>query len=205
MEPPDEQAARLADGLGRLAAGDASARDDLIDIACDRMRGIAHRMLRRFPTVRRWDDTDDVVQAAAVKLLRALNAVSPRDPCDFIGLAAVQIRRTLLDLSKKHAGPASYASNHETNVLQRDGASHARIDEIGCASAAGELDRWTRFHEAADALPEEERELFHLVWYLGLTQPEAARLLGCSERTVRRRWDSLKSLIGTAMADERPE
>ena len=103
MAAPSQSASeekRLAACLERLAAGDASARDELIAIACERMRGIAHRMLRSFPTVRRWDETDDVVQNAAMRLVRALNQITPRDPRGFIGLAAVQIRRELLDLAR---------------------------------------------------------------------------------------------------------
>ena len=54
------------------------------------------------------------------------------------------------------------------------------------------------FQAAAD-LPEEERELFHLVWYLGMQQDEASGLLGCSVRTVKRRWESAKSLLSAAV------
>lgn len=194
----------LAACLDRLAAGNPAAADDLIAIACDRMRAIAHRMLRRFPTVRRWDDTDDVVQHAALKLVRAMAAVMPREPRDFIGLAAVQVRRTLLDLAKKHAGPRSHAANTETGVRRIDDQTRSAIADAE-SPAVGDLDRWTRFHEAADALPDDEREVFHLVWYLGLGQQEAANVIGCSERTVRRRWESLKRMIAAAMADERPE
>jgi RNA polymerase sigma factor (sigma-70 family) len=196
---------RLAACLARLAVGDASAREELIAIACERMRGIAHRMLRSFPTVRRWDETDDVVQNAAMRLFRAITQITPRDPRGFIGLAAVQIRRELLDLARKHAGPESYAANHETNMQRVDGDYLAKVDE---AHAQGEpsdrLDRWTRLHEAAAGLPDDERELFHLVWYLGLNQDEASKLLGCSVRTVKRRWDSAKQLLAAAMPGEPP-
>lgn len=196
---------RLAACLERLSAGDESARDELIAIACERMRGIAHRMLRSFPSVRRWDETDDVVQNAAMRLFRAITQITPRDPRGFIGLAAVQIRRELLDLARKHAGPESYAANHETNMQRVDGDYRAKIDD---AHAQGEpsdrLDRWTRLHEAAAGLPDDERELFHLVWYLGLNQDEVSKLLGCSVRTVKRRWDSAKQLLAAAMPGEPP-
>ena len=41
-------------------------------------------------------------------------------------------------------------------------------------------------------LPEAEREVFDLLWYEGLTQAEAARVLGVTDRTVKNRWRSAK-------------
>jgi len=197
---------RLEDCLERLAAGDSTAREDLIAIACDRMRGIAQRMLRTFPSVRRWDETDDVVQNAAMRLYRAITQIQPRDARGFTGLAAVQIRRELLDLAKKHAGPESYAANHETNYHRIDGEHHAKIDAVpGQADEPDRQERWTRLHEAAEALPEDERELFHLVWYLGMKQEEASQLLGCSIRTVKRRWESAKVLMAKAVKGDEPD
>ena len=58
--------------LARLAAGDVAARDRIIELCGERLRLLAHRMLRRYPTVRRYDDTDDVFQNAAMRLHRAL-------------------------------------------------------------------------------------------------------------------------------------
>lgn len=200
---PDRQ---LRASLERLAAGDLRAREDLIVIACERMRGLAHRMLRTFPTVRRWDETDDVVQNAAMRLYRAITQIQPRDARGFIGLAAVQIRRELLDLAKKHAGGESYAANHETNYHRLDGEHRAKIDAApGYDDEPARQERWTRLHEAAETLPDEERELFHLVWYLGMKQEEASQVLGCSVRTVKRRWESAKVLIATAVKGEEPD
>ena len=41
--------------------------------------------------------------------------------------------------------------------------------------------------EAIDSLPEDEREVFDLVRIQGLTQAEAAEVLGVSAKTVQRR------------------
>ena len=41
--------------------------------------------------------------------------------------------------------------------------------------------------EAIDSLPEDEREVFDLVRVQGMTQTEAARVLGVSAVTVKRR------------------
>lgn len=201
-----EEDNRLAACLRQLAAGDSGAREDLIAIACDRMRSIAHRMLRTFPKVRRWDQTDDVVQNAALRLYRALGEVVPADTRGFMGLAAVQVRRELLDLAKKHSGPESYAANHETNYERIDEKARAKIDDAPDYGETPErIARWTQLHETASFLPDDERELFHLVWYLGLKQEEAASVLGCSVRTVKRRWENAKQLLAAAMQGGIPE
>lgn len=205
MCPSDEEN-HLEACLQRLVAADPSARDDLIAIACGRMRGLAHRMLRAFPRVRRWDETDDVVQNAAWRLYRALEQVVPADARGFMGLTAVQVRRELLDLAKKHAGPESYAANHETNCIRIDGEDQAKVDAAADVGDSPErIMRWTQLHEAVASLPDNERELFHLVWYLGLKQNAAASVLGCSVSTVKRRWDEAKRLLAAAMPGGMPD
>lgn len=196
---------RLEACIARLGAGDKTACDDLIAFACERMQGMARRMLKRFPNVRRWDETGDIVQNAAIRLYRTLGNITPRDARGFLGLAAVHIRRELLDLARKHAGPESYAANHDTNYQRHDGQEWARVDEAADrAESLDQLARWSRLHESADRLPEDEKELFHLVWYLGANQEEAARMLDCSVRTVKRRWESVKRSLAESLEGEKP-
>jgi RNA polymerase sigma factor (sigma-70 family) len=193
---------RLEACVDRLEAGDAAARDDLITFACNRMEQIARRMLKRFPNVRRWDETGDVVQNAAIRLYRSLAKVTPRDAKGFLGLAAVQIRRELIDLARKYAGPESHAANCETNFHRLDGEYRAKVDDAAdLAETKEQLARWSALHEAAEKLPPEEKELFDLVWYMGLDQQEAANMLGCSVRTIKRRWDSVKQLMRQAAGE----
>jgi RNA polymerase sigma-70 factor (ECF subfamily) len=184
---------RLEACIARLGAGDKTARDDLIAFACERMQGMARRMLKRFPNVRRWDETGDIVQNAAIRLYRTLGNITPRDARGFLGLA------------RKHAGPESYAANHDTNYQRHDGQEWARVDEaFDRAESLDQLARWSRLHESADRLPEDEKELFHLVWYLGANQEEAARMLDCSVRTVKRRWESVKRSLAESLEGEKP-
>jgi RNA polymerase sigma-70 factor (ECF subfamily) len=57
--------------------------------------------------------------------------------------------------------------------------------------------------EVIDALPAEEREAFDLVRVQGLTHPEAAEVLGCSARTVKRRLDRGLRLLTERLGDLR--
>jgi RNA polymerase sigma factor (sigma-70 family) len=205
----DERLARpLSACLAGLAAGDPSARDRIIEVCSERLRVLAHRMLGRFPNVRRWNDTDDVFQNAAIRLHRTLGQITPASPADLLALAATHLHRELIDLARHHAGPLSYAANHGTNVIRRaDGAADPVqvVDEAGATDAAAELERWSEFHAAIDALPPEHREVFHLTWYLGADQKTIAGLLGCSERTVKSRWRAAREAVRVALAGEPPQ
>ena len=191
-DPTPELTATLGDCLVRLQTGDDAARAEILAICDTRLRDLSHRLLGRFAKVRRWDDTDDVAQNAALRLYRALTDTVPDSPRGLMGLMATQIHRELIDLARKHSGPMSYAANHGTNVRRdRDGEVFV-VEEFADQGDADDeeipIARWEQFHAAVEALPDEQREVFKLVWYLGLDQQAAAEALGMSLRTLARRW-----------------
>lgn len=201
-EAPDPLLAALADCLERMAAGDPQARDRVLELVTGRLRTLAHRMLARFPAVRRWDDTDDVFQNAALRLHRSLGQMRLDSPRSILALVATHVKRELLDLARRHAGPASYAANHATNVYRAGGAAVHHVDRA--ADEPDDADRWEAFHAAIDGLAPEQREVFHLVWHLGLDQKAIARLLGCSERTVKYRWRAAREAVRAALGTAAP-
>lgn len=189
---------RYGELLDRIDAADAAvakmARDQMVGLTRDHMVQTARRMLRSFRRVKRWCDTDDVVQEAAIRLRRALDAVLPTSSRALLGLAAIQVRRELLDLAKRHGRDTSLLNHLDSNVRRIEGRE---IERTASAEAPedDDMDRWVAFHEVAASLPEEERQVFDMVWYLGASQDDVAKTLGCSSRTVRRRWDSAKALF----------
>ena len=199
----DEACAVLATGS---AAARAAARDRLVEWTIEHVRATASRMLRGFPRVRRWDETDDVIQGAALRLSRALDAVTPADGRQLLGLMSLQVRRELIDLARKYASEESFARHHDTNAIAVAGEhlmrSEAAVDPH--SPPGDEVDAWTRFHDVAGRLDEDERELFNLVWYLGLRQEDAARVLGCSVRTVARRWELTKKHLLAGLGGQEP-
>ena len=58
--------------------------------------------------------------------------------------------------------------------------------------------------EAIDGLPDDEREAFDLVRIQGLTQVEAAKVIGVSVMTVNRRLNQALVLLAVALEDLRP-
>lgn len=170
----------LHDYVGRWQNGDNEAGNELCRAVGQRLEHLARRMLRSFPNVRPWADTLDVYQGAVWRLLTTLRKVSPPSTRDFFNLAANHIRRELLDLARR-------AKRRER--LTAD-SSDLGSDIPGDSSEADELELWTRFHEAVEGLPAEEREVFGLSFYHGWTQQQIGELLGVNERTVRRRWQN---------------
>src|SRR5438270_11169773 len=100
MADPPSLTAQLEGWLLRMRAGDASARGELLEHVCERLRRLTRKMLKGFPGVKRYAETDDVLQNSLLRLLRALDDVQPTSTREFLGLAATQIRRELLDLAR---------------------------------------------------------------------------------------------------------
>jgi RNA polymerase sigma factor (sigma-70 family) len=188
--------------LDRLRAGDDSARDPLIALAQGRFVALARAMLRRYPHVRRWEETDDLLQAALMRLHRGLAVVRPEDVRHFDHLAATQIRRELIDLARSYHGPEGPGANHHTDGAGPDGRL-ARVAEKGGGPET--LEGWAAFHEMVGRLPEDERQVMELLWYQGLTHSQAAEALGVATKTVQRRWASARLMIRDALDGERPQ
>jgi RNA polymerase sigma factor (sigma-70 family) len=202
---PPEEAAELAECLNRLAAGDKAVRDRIIELCQCRLRALSSRLLGKFAKVRRWDNTDDVAQNAALRLYRALGDTVPDSPRGLMGLMATQIQRELIDLARKHSGPMSYAKNHDTNVRDGSQGDVFLVEEAAQQGDSDEeipLERWEQFHGAVEQLPEEHREVFKLAWYLGLDQNATAKTLGLSRRTVQRKWQEAQDMIAKSMGEE---
>jgi RNA polymerase sigma factor (sigma-70 family) len=191
----DTQLQKLVD---LAKSGDGKANELLINHACDRLLRLTRKMFHSFPGLRRWEQTDDVFQNSLLRLHRALSAVRVESVAHFFNLAAENVRRELLDLKKHHYGTFGDARNHHTD--------HLAPDDIGgslsnCVNEPEDLEGWSEFHEAVEALPEEPRETLNLLYYEGLSQEDAAEVLGVSVRTVKRRWQRAKLILQRARGD----
>ena len=175
--------------------------DELLFRACDRLRVLAGKRLRGFPALRRWVETDDVLQQAMLRLHRSLQEVRPSTVGDFFALAGLQIRRELHDLHRHHFGPEGVGANHHT-----DGHGKAADDVdgplLGAADNAEMPVGWNRFHDLIEALPEDERAVVDCLFVSELTQEETAHVLGLSPRTVKRRWQSARIRLQAAIEEE---
>jgi RNA polymerase sigma-70 factor (ECF subfamily) len=186
---PDDapHSTQLLRWLEHAGHGDAAAQEEILRHIGGRLQCLTRKLLADYPGVRRWEQTDDVLQNATLRLLRALREVRPASMRALFGLASLQIRRELLDLAKHYYGPQGGGAHHASQAGERE-----PLDATGDPSR---LAQWCEVHNQVNGLPAEERETFELLYYQGLSQAEAAALLGTSVRTVQRRWkDALVTL-----------
>ena len=198
---------QLQIALQRVLDNQLDAFDDLALLAGQRLKNLTRSMLRRYPHVKRWEDTDDVYQAALIRLHRSIGEVQPDSPRAFFGLAVTQIRRSLIDLARHYYGPHGLGKNYRS-----EGGGKAADDSggrlhggVGRVETPDNLACWSAFHEAIDALPNDEREVFELIWYGGLIRKDVAKLLGVAEKTVLRRMNRARIQLHELMAGQRPE
>jgi RNA polymerase sigma factor (sigma-70 family) len=199
MSAPEFDTVVLTHLLDRVRAGESTAYDELIRRSAGRLERLARSMLRAYPSVSRWAEADDVLQAALVRLLNALRAVRPTSTRAYFGLAAEQIRRELLDLARHFTGPRGLGHNHESGFHVRGEPSAP-----GPNPDAAELEKWAGFHEAVERLPVEDREAFMLAFYHGWTQAQIAELFGVDERTARRRWQAACQSLAAELGGDLP-
>jgi RNA polymerase sigma-70 factor (ECF subfamily) len=193
-----DQTTMLQGYIDKMLEGDDSYRQLLVEHAYGRLRLLVKKRMSLFPGVQRWEQTDDVLQDASLRLLKSLEAVKPRTVRDFFGLAATQIRRTLIDLARHYGGKQGMGAKHATNE-RRGNKGREQPDTPDATGDAETLTEWTEFHQKVEELPKEQREVFDLLYYHGVTQPEAAQMLGMSERTLKRRWRETRAAMYKAV------
>jgi RNA polymerase sigma-70 factor (ECF subfamily) len=204
MAEPAVDSGTLEELIVRLSQGDDAAFTALIRHNTVRLESLARHMLRGYPALRRWVETDDVLQNSFMRLMRALEKVEIESPRHFMALSALQIRRELIDLARHYFGPAGLAANHESHAGV-DSNGRVNVDVADLSHEPSTLAQWCELHEQIGSLPDCEREAIDILYYDGLSQAEAAKMLGVSVRTVQRRWHSALLLLHEKVADQWPE
>jgi RNA polymerase sigma factor (sigma-70 family) len=195
---PSDSSREIAVWLNQMQQGDLSAKERLLESARNRLLRLARRMLRDFPGVRRWEETDDIFQNAAIRLCRSLDNVVPDTAAGLMRLAARDIRCALIDLARHYEGPQGAGRNHQSasGLESRVPEGHPRE-----ACEPSSLAYWSEFHQQVQQLPEELQAVMDLLWYQELTQESAAVCLSLSERTVQRRWRQACLMLHSALGD----
>jgi RNA polymerase sigma-70 factor (ECF subfamily) len=186
---------RYLDALAGETPADPIIRA-LLDRSVSRLETLCANMLfRSYPRLARPPlnlETAELLGAVVERLLKALREARPRDVRQFFALANQHIRWELNDLARR--------LEEQPDALElREGLVPAAQSS---GSALGPEAR--RILEAIEGLPEDEREAFSLIRIQGLTQAEAAGLLGVSSRTVQRRLNRGVLLLSQRLDDLRP-
>jgi RNA polymerase sigma factor (sigma-70 family) len=190
MSDTGEKTRVIRTWIERLQAGDENARAELLRHAEQRLLHLTRKMKEGFARVGRWEQTEDVYQNANLRLWKALEVVAIHDVRHFFRLAAQQIRRELIDLSRSHAGPVGgvgHLQSHKPAAHETD-RTVPLWDPADLTRDPRQMAEWTELHKNIERLPDEQREVVDLLWYHGLTQEEAADALGVSVRQIKRIW-----------------
>src|SRR5271157_6621269 len=152
--------------LSRAVAGDETAVDAVLRHNCERLTSLTRRMLGDYQRVRRWAETDDVLQNALLRLVGALREVKPATPRDFLALATLQIRRELIDLARRFYGPEGIGAHHDSrDAADSQGPGPAELADLSHEPSS--VAQWSELHQQIAALPDDEREVVGLLFYQG--------------------------------------
>jgi RNA polymerase sigma-70 factor (ECF subfamily) len=186
---------RYLDELGGDSPAEPIVRA-LLDRAVRRLHLLCATLLHRsYPRLAQPPlnlQADELLGAVAERLLKALREARPRNVRQLFALANQHMRWELNDLARR-------LDDQPSAVELRDGLVPAPA-----SSGSGLSPDGLRMLRAIGELPEDEREVFDLVRIQGMTQAEAARLLGVSVVTVKRRLGRGLRLLAERLADLRP-
>lgn len=120
---PSESSVQLQGWLARLGDGVAEARAALIQRSCERLQKLVRQMLKSFGRVRRFEDSDDVLQNVLVRLMRRWEAARPPTVADYFRLAASETRHELIDLTRHYFGPRGAGNREVPNLAEESSGS----------------------------------------------------------------------------------
>ena len=137
-------------------------------------------------------EAEELLSAVVERLIKALREARPKDVRQFFALANQHIRWELNDLARRLDQKKIAAPLNESLVP----APESSNSMLGPNAA--------RMLEEIDRLPDDEREVFGLVRIQGMTQPDVAKLLDVSVKTVQRRLNRGLLLLAEKLADLQP-
>ena len=181
--------------------GDSAAEPiirELLGRAVDRLRLLCATFLyKSYPRLTRPPvnlETDELLGGVVAGLLTALRTTRPPTVRQFFALACQHMRWQLNDLARRLDERPAAAALPEAGVAGAPGSTTSGLTPDG-----------RRMLGAIEGLPEDEREVFDLVGIQGLTQAEAAAVVGVSEKTVQRRLNRARLLLAEQLADLSPD
>ena len=168
----------------------------LLDRSVRRLEQLCSGLLyRRYPRLSRPPlnlVADELLSGVVERLLKALREARPATTRQFFALACQHIRWELNDMARRLDEQPPVAELQDAPAPQSvDSVSGLTVDA-------------RRILDAIEELPEEQREAFDLVRIQGMSQAEAANVLGVSAMTVNRRLHRALQKLTASLADLYP-
>ena len=180
---PSPRTSHFARLLDRIRAGDPAAKDELINDAYERVRALAHYILKgRFPAAVRDLETGEVVSLSLedflLRLREGLTRV-PDNPAELFGYVDRIIRNVVIDEIRRRNGP-KFQTQFPKAEIPSDHQSPAND-----SSPEGVLQRLMA-EEAIAQLPDNEQMLIDMRYRREMSLEEIASDLGWDPTTARR-------------------
>jgi RNA polymerase sigma factor (sigma-70 family) len=198
----------LQEAIDRLRAGDAAAKDTLLAHASRQLRRMASKLLRSgpFQKIRRWEQTDDILQGSLVRLSKTLDREPVNDVRHFFALAATNIRWELQALRERLFATKRHAAHHRSDVGIDPHTGRQIVGKAINDAAAAEdpVARFERLLDEIECIPADDREILDLMFVHRLTVAEAAAVMKMTLATFKRRYRDAKCRVGKALEEKSP-
>jgi RNA polymerase sigma-70 factor (ECF subfamily) len=190
--------------LGELAGvrGDASAEPIIRALLSSSVRRLhllcATLLYRSYPRLSKPPmnlQADEMLSGVVERMIKALRNIRPKTVREFFALANQHMRWELNTLARRLDREAQAVELRESTV-ESPAAVRGDSSQISANTA--------RMLEAIETLPGDDRETFCLVRVQGMTQADAAAVLGVSLKTVQRRLARALPLLATQLRDLQP-
>jgi RNA polymerase sigma factor (sigma-70 family) len=181
----DDATIQLQHIIDRMQQGDSTARRELLERACNRLRKLAGKLMSgSFPVLKNQHEVDSIVHESWLRLAHSLEKTNLPTVADFFRFAAFKIRQVLLDMVEKHRKLAERMKFG----LNNSSINQAEFDSDKQTLDPTKLMVWSEFHQHVSELPDLERSVFEMHYYLELPQVEIAKILELSPRKVSYLW-----------------
>jgi RNA polymerase sigma factor (TIGR02999 family) len=176
--------------LGKLAEGDEAALDHVMRVLYDEIRLMARQRLRN-------ERADHTLGATALVnevylKLASQHRIQAEDRMQFMGVAAVTMRRVLVDYARAR-----------TRAKRGGGEQPVPLDEVEPFLSIEESDEILALDAAISRLADLDARAASIVeqrFYAGLSMAEIAQLLGVSTKTVQREWVAARAWLRKEVA-----
>ncbi|MEO8195626.1 MAG: ECF-type sigma factor [Thermoanaerobaculia bacterium] len=179
--------------LGRHAAGDAGALDELLPIVYDELRKLARSQRRRLGGGSATLDTTALAHEAYLRLAKSDGEYAHRG--HFYAVMAAAMRQLLVDEARRRSRQKRGGGERVLTLGDHDLAVDAQIETILVVDTA--LDRLA-------AIAPRLRSVVECRFYLGLDELETAAALGVTDRTVRRDWIKARAWLEVELGSATP-
>ena len=172
--------------LAALKRGDPSAESNLVVLVYDELNRLAHRYMRH-------ERPDHTLQPTALVNEAYLRLMGPANDArdwnnrtHFFATASVVMRRILVDHARQRAAAKRPGGKQRVEIDETMAATRPRLDELlALDEALTRLAGWS---------PRQAR-LVEMIYFGGLTEDEAAQVLGISLRTAKRDWTGARAWL----------